>query len=272
MNAIAQIKNDAMELVELLELCDYVKALDINITSVIVWLVNGLYSSDDYQQQFDELKKVLISQDTKKAYYLIMDKLYVLWKAYASTLDKDEKWRNRYANDVERWREKHLNDRKDNDNISRYIRLDIPPISHNQSHIFDYCTLIAEDIIRLRERKIDSFLYSYMLDLKDRSLLNVKWGKERYAKQDALKKDEAMYEIIEDNKELKAEFYFVLKNKRWKKNPFEVVKPFSNSHNAITAKDIADILFTNGEPINYLEVYVILDSLEDHCKRGDSNA
>ena len=265
MNAIEQIKNDAMELVELLELCDYVKALDINITSKIVWLVNGLYSSDDYQQQFDKLKKVLLSQDTKKAYYLIMDKLYVLLKEYVLTLDKDEKWRNRYANDVEQWRQRHLNDRKDNNNISTYIRLDFPAIPENQNRIFDYCTLIAEDIIRLRERKIDSFIHSYMLDLKDRSLLNVKWGGKEYdAKQDALKKDRAMYEIIKDNKELKTEMYFVLKNKRWKKNPFEVVKPFANSHNAITAKDIADILFTNGEPINYLEVYAILDSLEQH--------
>ena len=272
MNAIEQIKNDAMELVELFELCDYVKSLDIDITSVIVWLVNGLYSSDDYQQQFDELKKILISQDTKKAYYLIMDKLYVLWKEYASTLDKDEKWRNLYINKIEWWRERHLNDRKDNDNIDIYLHLDIPPISHNKNHIFDYCTLIAEDIIRLREQKIDSFIHSYMLNLKDRSLLNVKSGKEYDAKKDAFNKDNSMYEIIKDNKELKSELYFVLKNKRWKKDPFEVVKPFSNSHNAITAKDIADILFRNGEPINYLEVYVILDSLDKHCKKGDSNA
>ena len=264
MNAIEQIKNDAMELVELLELCDYVKALDIDITSQIVWLINGIYSSDDYQQQFDELKKVLISQDTKKAYYLIMDKLYVLWKEYVLTLDKDEKWINKYTNDVERWRKRHLNARKDNNNISTYICLDFPAIPHNQNHIFDYCTLIAEDIIRLRENNIELFLCSYMLHLKDRSLLNVKSGKEYDAKKDALKKDEAMYEIIKDNKELKTELYFVLKNKRWKKDPFEVVKPFSNSHNAIAAKDIADILFKNGEPINYLEVYAILDSLEKH--------
>lgn len=264
MNAIEQIKNDAMELVELLELCDYVKALDINITSKIVWLVNGLYLSDDYQQQFDELKKVLLSQDTKKAYYLIMDKLYVLLKEYVLTLDKDEKWRNRYANDVERWRQRHLNDRKDNNNISTYIRLDFPAIPENQNHVFDYCTLIAEHIIRLRERRIDSFLFSYMLDLKDRRLSNLKSQKERYVKQDELNKDKAMYEIIKDNKELKIELYFVLKNKRWKKDSLEVVKPFSNSHNAITAKDIADILFKNGEPINYLEVYTILDSLEKH--------
>lgn len=269
MSTINNVMKDCIKLVDLLEQFEEFDVWNEDQIANIIFVIDGIYSSDNYKEQFDKLVKLAKNENLNELFYILNNKLISLWEEYSTMLISNEHFSNFYnvKEILSYWKEKveECYKNKSLRGTGIYDSIDSVFCSYRANDSFSrfHSTIdnvypnLAKMIISFRTKKMFNVINEYTLNLRGRLIGNLSFDSEERKKNEKMcREDLDKSTFITRNETIAKELYFVIKNKKWKKK-------WCIKCGGVTAEEIASIICKDKE-VNYIDVYAILTSLWNH--------